>query len=29
LPSLTLAYVDLALYLGIVVGLGAWRARRD
>jgi ABC-2 type transport system permease protein len=29
LPSLTLAYVDLALYLVVILGLGAWRARRD
>jgi ABC-2 type transport system permease protein len=29
LPSLALAYVDLALYLVVVVGLGAWRARQD
>lgn len=29
LPSLTMAYADLALYLVVVVGLGAWRARRD
>jgi len=29
LPSLTMAYLDLAGYALIMLGLGAWRARRD
>ena len=29
LPSLTVAYLDLAGYVLIILGLGAWRARRD
>jgi hypothetical protein len=29
LPSLTLAYLDLALYLIIALALGAWRTKRD
>jgi ABC-2 type transport system permease protein len=29
LPSLALAYVDLALYLIAALGLGAWRSTRD
>jgi ABC-2 type transport system permease protein len=29
LPSLGLAYLDLALYLTAALGLGAWRATRD
>jgi hypothetical protein len=29
LPSLSLAYVDLLLYLVVALGLGAWRTRRD
>lgn len=29
LPSLTLAYLDLALYFTVTLGLGAWRSTRD
>lgn len=29
LPSLTLAYLDLALYLTVALGLGGWRSTRD
>ncbi|WP_432970742.1 ABC transporter permease [Dactylosporangium sp. CA-233914] len=29
LPSLRLAYLDLAGYVAVALGLGAWRARRD
>jgi ABC-2 type transport system permease protein len=29
LPSLPLAYLDLAGYVVAACGLGAWRARRD
>jgi len=29
LPSLGLAYLDLALYLALFLGAGAWRASRD
>lgn len=29
LPSLGLAYADLAMYLALTLGLGAWRALRD
>jgi hypothetical protein len=29
LPSLGLAYLDLALYLALALGLGAWRWSRD
>jgi ABC-2 type transport system permease protein len=29
LPSLRMAYLDLALYLALALGLGAWRASRD
>jgi ABC-2 type transport system permease protein len=29
LPSLGLAYLDLALYLAVALGLGAWRSTRD
>jgi hypothetical protein len=29
LPSLALAYLDLALYFSVALGLGAWRCTRD
>ncbi len=29
LPSLTLAYLDLAMYFAAALGLGAWRSTRD
>ena len=29
LPSLGLAYLDLALYCAVAVGLGTWRSTRD
>lgn len=29
LPSLELAYLDLALYCTVALGLGAWRSTRD
>jgi hypothetical protein len=28
-PTLAMAYLDLALYLAVFLGLGAWRMRQD
>jgi ABC-2 type transport system permease protein len=28
-PSLPMAYLDLAIYVVVAVGLGAWRVSRD